>query len=113
MCFEEFLYAVRGRPSSDRQKVIDLVFYKFDKNKTGSADPNELRKVFNCLKHPRYLEGSYNEDQIFYLYLQNFSSLNDGLINKEEWDDYYSGVSTTIDNDFHFIRLIKDQFKVE
>ena len=31
----------------------------------------------------------------------------------QEWDDYYAGVSVTIDNDEHFIKLIKAQFKVE
>ena len=70
--FDDFLFAVRGKPNEDRQKIIDLVYYKFDKQKTGFADPAELRKVFNCVRHPRYLTGELTEDQIFFLYLQNF-----------------------------------------
>jgi hypothetical protein len=31
----------------------------------------------------------------------------------KQWDDYYAGVSCTIDDDNHFIKLIKAQFKVE
>lgn len=119
--FDEFLYAIRGKPNDSRQSVIDLVYYKFDKMKTGLADPNELRKVFNCVKHPRYLSRELTEDQIFYLYLQNFSDRNNGFVSKQvnfiinlkEWDDYYAGVSITIDNDDHFIKIIKHQFKVE
>src|SRR4051812_2155187 len=51
--FDEFLFSIRGKPNEERQAVIDLVYYKFDKNKTGSAEATELRKVFNCVKHPR------------------------------------------------------------
>ena len=112
--FDDFLYAIRDKPNKERQTVIDLVFYKFDKNKTGQAETTELRKVFNCIKHPQYLMGQYSEDQIFYLFLKNFST--DKVINsltKRQWDDYYAGVSATIDDDLHFIKHLKNQFKVE
>ena len=82
MNFDEFLYAIRGTPNQDRLTVIDLVYHKFDKNKIGYAETTELRKVFNCQKHPRYLMGDYNEDQIFNLYLQNFSDSNKGTVTK-------------------------------
>ncbi len=81
--FDEFLFSIRGKPSDERQAVIDLVFYKFDKNRTGVAEASELRKVFNCVKHPRYLLKDYTEDQIFYLYLQNFSSNPSGTVAKK------------------------------
>jgi len=79
--FDEFLFAIRGKPNDDRQKIIDLVYYKFDKQRTGFADPAELRKVFNCIRHPRYLTGELTEDQIFFLYLQNF--VNKSKISKK------------------------------
>ena len=94
--------------------MIDLVYYKFDKNKTGHAETTELRKVFNCMKHPKFLMGEYTEDQIFYLYLKNFSNERKiSFVTKRQWDDYYAGVSATIDDDAHFIKHIKNQFKVE
>lgn len=79
----------------------------------GYAEATELRKVFNCVKHPRYLNGELSEDQIFYLYLKNFSNNGKGQVTKKEWDDYYAGISVAVDDDAHFIRLIKNQFKVE
>jgi Ca2+-binding EF-hand superfamily protein len=80
---DEFLFSIRGKPNEERQQVIDLVYYKFDKNKTGCVEATELRKVFNCVKHPKYLMGEYTEDQIFYLYLQNFSSDISGTVTKK------------------------------
>jgi hypothetical protein len=72
-----------------------------------------LRKVFNCVKHPRYLSGELNEDQIMYLYLKNFSDEQKSAVSIKEWNDYYSGVSCTIDVDGYFTKLMKMQFKVE
>ena len=80
---DDFLFAIRGRPNEERQSVIDLVYYKFDKNKTGYTEASELRKVFNCVKHPRYLMGEYTEDQIFYLFLQNFANQVTGSVTKK------------------------------
>ena len=80
--FNDFLFAIRGKPNENRQAVIDLVYYKFDKQKTGSANPTELRKVFNCIRHPRFISGELNEDQIFFLFLQNFSQKNGEVIAK-------------------------------
>lgn len=68
----DFLIAIRGKPNEERQACIDFVFNKFDKTRSGYAEASELRKVFNCIKHPRFLTGELNEDQIFYLYLKNF-----------------------------------------
>ena len=81
--FEEFLYALRGKPNKERQDVIDLVYSKFDKNHVGYAESTELRKVFNCVKHPRYLNGDLTEDQIFFLYLKNFSNQVKGTVTKK------------------------------
>lgn len=69
---DDFLIAIRGKPNDERQACIDLVFNKFDKTRSGYADTNDLRKVFNCVKHPKILTGELNEDQIFYLYLKNY-----------------------------------------
>lgn len=111
--YEKFLYVLRGKPNDERQVAIDYVYSKFDKNKTGFAQATELRKVFNCVKHPRYLSGELTEDQIFFLYLKNFNDDVQEKVSKKEWNDYYAGISVAIPDDAHFIRLIKNQFKVE
>ena len=111
--YEKFLYALRGKPNAERQATIDYVYSKFDKNHVGYAEATELRKVFNCVKHPRFLSGELTEDQIFYLYLKNFSNEVKAQETKKEWDDYYAGISVAVDDDAHFIKLIKNQFKVE
>ena len=65
------------------------------------------------MKHPRYLSGELTEDQIFFLYLKNFSNDANDRVTKKEWDDHHTGISAAIPDYAHFIRLIKNQFKVE
>ncbi len=71
--FEEFLFVLRGKPNEERQAVIDYVYSIFDKDHTGVADANEMKKVFNCQKHPKFKMGKLTESQMFYLYLKNFN----------------------------------------
>ena len=127
--FEEFLFVLRGRPNEERQGIIDYVYSIFDKDHTGVADANEMRRVVNCQKHPKFKMGKLSESQMFYLYLKNFNNqvkmtvtkkvINIYIIiynifsNIQEWDDYYAGLSLAIDNDAHFCSLLKNQFKLE
>ena len=127
--FEEFLFVLRGRPNEERQAVIDYVYSIFDKDHSGVADANEMRKVFNCQKHPKFKMGKLSENQMFYLYLKNFNNQVKMTVTKkvinifyniiiyffniQEWDDYYAGLSLAIDNDNHFCSLLKNQFKLE
>ena len=71
--FEDFLFVLRGRPNEERQNVIDFVYGIFDKEQKGIADANEMKKVFNCQKHPKYKMGKLTETEMFYLYLKNFN----------------------------------------
>ena len=126
--FEDFLFVLRGKPNEERQAVIDYVYSIFDKEHTGVADANEMKKVFNCQKHPKFTMGKLTETQMFYLYLKNFNHNVKMTVTKkvniffynflkyfflQEWDDYYAGLSLAIDNDNHFCCLLKNQFKLE
>ena len=54
------------------------------------------------------------EDQVFLEFLSSFGDKNgDGRITREEWTDYYSAVSSSIDNDDHFVQLLKTAWKLD
>ena len=67
--FEEFLFALRGKPNEERQNAINYVFSIFD-NGSGVADVNQMKQVFNCQRHPKFTMGKLNEAQIFYFSLK-------------------------------------------
>ena len=80
--FEEFLFALRGKPNEERQNAINYVFSIFD-NGSGVADVNQMKQVFNCQKHPKFTMGKLNEDQMFYLYLKNFNNVVQPTVTKK------------------------------
>jgi hypothetical protein len=47
-------------------------------------------------------------EQAFDEFLKNFNDrTGTGKIDKLEWDDYYAAVSYNMDNDEHFLKLVK------
>ena len=106
--FSEFLTALRGKPNDRRQAIIDKAFLKFDKEGTGLIDVTEIRQIYNCSKHPKVVSAEMSEEQVFSLFLKNFNDKNNlGKIDRKEWNDYYAAVSYSIDNDDHFVIMMK------
>ena len=90
--------------NSKRQAITDKAFLKFDKDGNGYIDANDLKGVYNVSFHPKVVSGEMTEDQVFAEFLANFGDKNnDGKITRKEWNDYYSAVSSSIDNDDHFV----------
>ena len=112
--FNEFLVGMRGLPSERRQAIIDKCFLAFDKDCSGMIEASDLRVVYNYEAHPKFKEGTMTGDQVFVEWLGNFADTSgDGKISRDEWNDYYAAVSSSIDNDDHFIELMKMGWKVE
>jgi len=58
--------------------------------------------------HPKVQSGEQTEDEVFLEFLQNFGDRNrDGKVSRQEWNEYYAAVSSSIDNDNHFVQLMK------
>ncbi len=66
------------------------------------------RAVFNPMNHPKVISGEFTVHEAFDDFIKNFNDRTGlGKIERIEWDDYYSAVSYQMDNDDHFINLIK------
>jgi len=112
--FDEFLAGVRGKPNARRQALIDKAFLKFDRDGSGYIDAADLRGLYNTSFHPKVRSGQITEEQALAEFLANFNDANrDGRIQKEEWDEYYASVSSSIDNDDHFVELMITAWKLD
>ena len=112
--FQEFLIAVRGKPVARRQAMIDKSFLKFDKDGSGFITTLDLRGVYNCSFHPKVQNGQMTEEQVFREFLSSFGDANkDGRITRDEWNDYYAAVSASIDNDDHFVELMRTAWRLD
>ena len=112
--FNEFLVGIRGSLNAKRQALVDKAYLKFDANGDGSITAADLKGVYNCTMHPKVISGEQTADEVFLEFLQNFGDKNrDGCISREEWSEYYAAVSSSIDNDDHFVALMKSAWKLD
>lgn len=112
--YEEFLIGIRGKPNGRRQAMIDKAFLKFDKDGSSQISAADLRGVYNCNLHPKVQSGEMTEDQVFMEFLQSFGDVNkNGQIDRQEWNDYYAAVSASIDNDDHFVELMRTAWRMD
>ena len=98
--FDEFLVGLRGGLNETRQAIVNKAFAKFDKDGSGEITAADMRGVYSAAKHPKVRSGEMTEDEVFATFLSRFGDKDgDGKITKQEWDDYYTEISSSIDND--------------
>ena len=112
--FDEFLYGIRGAPNETRMAVIDAAFAKFDQDGSGTVTSADLRVVYDTSDHPKVISGEMTDEEVFVQFLASFGDKNgDGMITRQEWNDYYAAVSSNIDNDAHFVQLMRNAWKLD
>ncbi|XP_056127666.1 calcyphosine-like a [Rhinichthys klamathensis goyatoka] len=112
--FDEFLEKLRPPMSSARRQVIGQAFQKLDKTGDGVVTVEDLQGVYNSKHHPKHKSGEWTEEQVFRSFLDSFDSPydKDGKVTLEEFVNYYSGVSASIDSDEYFITMMKNAWKL-
>ncbi|XP_029942897.1 calcyphosine-like b isoform X2 [Salarias fasciatus] len=112
--FDEFLVTLRPPMSKARTEVVMQAFRKLDRTGDGVITVDDLRDVYCAKFHPKYQNGEWTEEQVFRTFLDSFDSPNDkdGKVTLEEFVNYYSGVSASIDSDVFFILMMKNAWKL-
>lgn len=111
--YDEFLRAVRPPMGKMRIHLIDLAFAKLDKSGDGVVTIDDLKGVYNVKAHPDYQNGNKDEAQLLQEFLKKFEEgTPDGKLTKEEFQDYYSGVSASVDDDMYFDLMMRQSWKL-
>lgn len=112
--FDEFLVAIRGQMNETRMAVCDKAYNKMDTNGDGHVTMEDVRATYNVDSHPKYISGEMTADQIFATFMGRMGDSDaDGHITKQEWYDYYNGISASVDNDEEFVLILTNAWKLE
>ncbi|XP_036089931.1 calcyphosin [Rousettus aegyptiacus] len=109
---EEFLRALRPPMSQAREAVIAAAFAKLDRSGDGVVTVEDLRGVYSGRTHPKVQSGQWTEEEVLRRFLDNFDSSQDGQVTLAEFQDYYSGVSASMDSDEEFVAMMTSAWRL-
>lgn len=118
--YDEFIRSLRGPMNPSRKKFVAQAYNKLDKDRSGFIDINDIKGVYNALKHPDVLSGKKTEEQILLEFLETFETHHslrnnnapDHVVTKEEFEEYYNNISASIDNDQYFELMMNNAWKI-
>eukprot|EP00127_Corallochytrium_limacisporum_P003677 Clim_evm9s152 gene=Clim_evmTU9s152 len=98
--------------SRRRRTLIEKAFQKLDKTKDGVVTQEDLEGVYDYRHHPKYKNGECTKAQVLRQFLDAFDSKDkDGVVTFDEFLNYYSGVSASIDDDTYFDLMMHQAWK--
>ncbi|XP_010633085.1 calcyphosin [Fukomys damarensis] len=110
---QEFLRALRPPMSQAREAIIAAAFAKLDRSGDGVVTVDDLRGVYSGRSHPKVCSGEWTEEEVLRRFLDNFdASDKDGQVTLAEFQDYYSGLSASVDTDEEFVAMVTSAWKL-
>ena len=116
--YDNLLKSIIGKMSIKRQLLVKKVFDSFEKDNEGKIMTSDIKSKFNYKKHPDALSGKNTPNEIysdFLDFLETFREYNDNLkggysfnMSFEEFLDFYSEISMSIEDDDFFEYLLNN-----
>ncbi|XP_060552060.1 calcyphosin-like protein isoform X2 [Ruditapes philippinarum] len=109
--FMELVSKLRPPMTKGRIEVINQAFDLLDANKDGILNIDDLKIVYstNARRHPKFVSGEWTEEQVLRNFLDSIDTPGnpDGKVTREEFMNYYAGVSSTVDDDSYFDLMMR------
>ncbi|KAK7003481.1 calcyphosin-like protein [Biomphalaria glabrata] len=112
--FKEFMDLLTPPMSDVRVRVINEAFEKLDVNGDGVIQVEDLQVVYaaNARRHPKFISGEWTEEQTLRHFLDSLDTPGspDGKVTRQEFMNYYAGVSVTVDDDCYFDMMMRSVY---
>lgn len=118
--YDEFLRIIRGDLTPPRLALVKKAYQKLDKDGSGVVDIDDIRDVYNASRHPDVISGRKTSDQVLLEFLETFEMHHsiqqggrpDGRITLDEFIEYYTNVSASLDNDEYFALMMNNSWNL-
>ena len=94
--------------------MIGLAFGKLDKDGDGIIEPEEVMNAFDASRHPDVLAGKRTAQEVLREFLDTFDvgGVLDGKVTYQEFENYYSNLGATIEDDDYFELMIRNAWHI-
>ena len=83
-------------------------------NKDGQVKLDDIAKIYDVSKNPDVLSGKKQPKEVYLEFMKQWDTqVPDGIITFEEFSDYFSQVSASIDSDQYFAEMMKNAWKLD
>ena len=107
--FDEFLAGVRGPMNERRRALVGLAFDKLDRDGSGLVELNDIAGQYDVSFHPKFKTGEMSKNDILAEFMAQWdTAVRDGKVTREEFEQYYTDVSASIDEDDYFELMIRN-----
>jgi Ca2+-binding EF-hand superfamily protein len=111
--YDEFLRALRGDLNERRAGLVRLAYAKLDRNGDQTVNIEDMRIAYDTSFHPDVKAGRKTPDQVLQEFMSQWDTIKaDGIVSLEEFMDYYSDVSASVDRDDEFELMIRNAWHI-
>lgn len=111
--FDEFLRGVRGEMNDFRKGFVMMAFAKLDKTGDGVVALDDLANTYDVSFHPKFKTGEMSKNDVLGEFMAQWdTNVKDGKVTKAEFIDYYTDVSSSIDEDDYFELMMRNAWHI-
>ena len=115
---DEILRIIRGNISEERKMIIIEAFARIDYGMKGFVEISYLKSLYNAKEHPDVKMGKKNENDVLNEFNYTFDIYCNYKVKStqctfEDFIEYYSGISASIENEQYFKDLMNGVWNME
>eukprot|EP01022_Parablepharisma_sp_SALTPOND_P016569 TRINITY_DN2460_c0_g1_i1.p1 TRINITY_DN2460_c0_g1~~TRINITY_DN2460_c0_g1_i1.p1 ORF type:complete len:776 (+),score=94.21 TRINITY_DN2460_c0_g1_i1:7353-9680(+) len=119
--YDEFLRIIRGKMNDTRKNWVTRAFKVLDIDNDGVVTLSEIKQKYNAKMHPDVKAGKKAEDEVLKEFMDTFQTHHNIMMNKEgddqvtaeEFEEYYTNVSASIDTDEYFALMMRNAWRFD
>lgn len=111
--FDELLQGLKGPLVPRRKDMVAMAFKILDKTGDGVVTMHDIQGRYDAKKHPDVIAGTKTAQQVLEEFLSVFDGRESkGTITYGEFEQYYSCVSASVDDDDYFELMIRNAWHI-